>query len=140
MEFMMKQQIGSCYVTTTAGVDRLKFDWGIIHMLCEEQVTGGKTMSFGSVLLQPGKGHIRHNHPDADEVIYVVSGEAEQMLDDQDPITIKAGDCLWIPKGVYHSTINKGTEPIHLIVVYAPAGSEQALRQDPNVNITPAQA
>ena len=133
----MVKKIGTCTVTTTNDVDKLEFDWGIIHMLSEESVTGGKTMSFGSVLLQPGKGHIRHNHPTADEIIYVVSGEADQMLDDEAPIRITAGDCIWIPKGVYHSTVNVGTEPIHLIVVYAPAGDEQALRQDPDVKITP---
>lgn len=129
--------IGTCHITTTEDTDKLEFDWGVIHMLCEEQVTGGKTMSFGSVVLQPGQGHIRHNHPTADEVIYVVSGEADQMLDDKDTVRVKSGDCIWIPKGVYHSTVNTSDEPIHLIVVYAPAGAEQVLREDPSVKITP---
>ena len=133
----MKKELGSCYITTTDDVDKLEFDWGAIHMLCDERVTGGKSMSFGHVVLELGKGHIRHNHPDADEVIYVVSGEADQMLDDKEPVRVKAGDCMWIPKGVYHSTINKGNEPTHLIVVYAPAGAEAPLRTAPDVKITP---
>lgn len=131
------QKLGTCFITTTDDVEKLEFDWGIIHMLAQEKVTGGKTFSFGHVVLQPGKGHVRHNHPTADEVIYVVSGEAEQMLDDEEPVMIKPGDCIWIPQGVYHSTINKGSEPIHLIVVYAPAGAEGVLWEDPNVTITP---
>ncbi len=131
------QTIGRCHVTTKKDVDKLEFDWGIIHMLAYEGATGGKTFSFGVVELQPGKGHIRHNHPTADEVIYVVSGEADQMLDDEEPIRIQAGDCIWIPRGIYHSTINRSTEPIQLIVVYSPAGAEQALWEDPNVKITP---
>ena len=130
------QTIGRCHVTTKQDVDKLEFDWGIVHMLAHEDATGGNTFSFGVVELQPGKGHIRHNHPTADEVIYVVSGEADQMLDDEEPIRIQAGDCIWIPKGVYHSTINRSDEPIQLIVVYAPAGAEQALWEDPNVTIT----
>lgn len=136
----MVQKIGSCFITDTDSVDSLAFDWGVIHMLAEERVTGGTTFSFGHVVLQPGQGHIRHNHPTADEVIYVVSGEADQMLDDQAPVRVKAGDSIWIPKGVYHSTINRSSEPIVLVVVYAPAGAEQALREDPNVRITPAKA
>ncbi|MCI0713708.1 MAG: cupin domain-containing protein [Chloroflexi bacterium] len=128
--------IGSCHITTTNDTDKIEFDWGVIHLLCEEPVTGGKTMSFGSVVLQAGQGHIRHNHPTADEIIYVVSGEADQMLDDEEPVRVKAGDCIWIPQGVYHSTINRSDEPIHLIVVYAPAGAEQVLREDPTVKIT----
>ncbi len=133
------QTIGRCSVTTSSDVDTLTFNWGTIHMLATEQVTSGKTFSFGHVVLNPGQGHVRHNHPTADEVIYVLSGEADQMLDDQPPVPIKAGDCIWIPQGIYHSTINTGPEPIRLIVVYAPAGAEQVLWSDPAVTVTPPQ-
>ena len=133
------QKIGNCFITQEQDVDKLEFDWGVIHMLAREEVTGGKTFSFGHVVLKPGQGHVRHNHPTADEVIYVLSGEADQMLDDQPAVPVRAGACIWIPQGVYHSTINTGTEPVHLIVVYAPAGAEQVLWDDPNVRITPAE-
>ena len=132
------QKIGTCTVTTTDDVDKLEFDWGVIHMLSEESVTGGQSFSFGHVVLAKGKGHVRHNHPTADEVIYVVSGEGDQMLDDAGTVKVTAGDCIWIPKGVYHSTVNIGDEPMVLLVVYAPAGAEQVLREDPTVKITPA--
>lgn len=131
------QKIGTCTITTERDVETLQFDWGIIHMLAHEQITGGKTFSFGHVILQPGQGHTRHNHPTADEVIYVLAGAADQMLDDQPAVPVRAGDCIWIPQGVYHSTINTGAEPVQLIVVYAPAGAEQVLWADPNVTITP---
>lgn len=134
------QKIGECLVTTQKDVDRLEFDWGVIHMLARENLTGSSSFSFGHVVLQPGKGHIRHNHPTADEVIYVLSGEADQMLDDQPAVPVRAGDCIWIPKGVYHSTINTGSDPLTLIVVYSPAGAEQVLWDDPAVSITPPQA
>ncbi len=126
---------GDCFITTEADVDSLVFDWGTIHMLCEERVTGAKSISFGTVVLEQGKGHIRHNHPDADEIIFFVSGEGDQMVNDDVPQRCKAGACIWIPKGIYHSTINRGDGPLHLVVAYIPAGSEQALRQDPAVKI-----
>lgn len=129
------KRAGSCTVTRSEDVDTLVFDWGKIHMLSEENVTGAASFSFGLVELAAGRGHVRHNHPDADEVIYVLSGEGEQMLDDKETVQVKTGDCIWIPKGVYHSTVNRGEEPMRLIVVYAPAGAEQALREDPNVSI-----
>ena len=132
------KKIGTCVVTRNEDVDKLAFDWGVIRMLSEEQVTGAKTFSFGFVELAEGKGHIRHNHPTADEIIYVLEGEGDQMLDDKDTVRVTAGDCIWIPMGVYHSTVNQGSGPMKLIVVYAPAGAEQALREDPAVTITPA--
>ena len=133
------QKIGNCFIATENDVDKLEFNWGVIHILAKESMTGSGTFSFGHVVLQPGQGHVRHNHPTADEVIYVLSGEADQMLDDEPAVKVKPGDCIWIPKAVYHSTINKGSEPVILIVVYAPAGAEQALWDDPNVKITQSQ-
>ncbi len=133
------KDFGNGYITDQNDVDTLNFDWGTIHMLAEEAVTGGKTFSFGHVLLAPGKGHVRHNHPEADEVIYCIKGSGTQMIDDKDPIALKPGDCCWIPMGVYHSTVNNSNrDPLELVVVYAPAGAEQALRDLPEVEITPA--
>lgn len=56
---------------------------------------------MGIVNLKSGKGHSRHNHPDEEEVIYVVSGDGE-------PMKVTAGMCIHIPVGVYHSTVNTG--------------------------------
>jgi oxalate decarboxylase/phosphoglucose isomerase-like protein (cupin superfamily) len=131
------KQVGTCAVTRNEDVDQLKFDWGVIRMLSEQSVTGATSFSFGYVELAEGKGHVRHNHPTADEIIYVLSGEGDQMLEDMDTVRVSAGDCIWIPKGIYHSTVNRGKGPMRLVVVYAPAGAEQALREDPSVEITP---
>jgi oxalate decarboxylase/phosphoglucose isomerase-like protein (cupin superfamily) len=130
--------IGRCKVTRKEDVDQLVFDWGKLNFLSDEPTTGAKSFSFGVVELAVDKGHVRHNHPGVDEIIYVVSGEGDQMLDDQEPVRVKAGDAIWIPKDIFHSTINLGNEPMKLIVVYSPAGAEQALRQDPSVNIISA--
>jgi oxalate decarboxylase/phosphoglucose isomerase-like protein (cupin superfamily) len=130
--------IGHCKITRKEDVDQLEFDWGKLNFLSDEPTTGAKSFSFGVVELAVGKGHTRHNHPGVDEIIYVVSGEGDQMLDDQEPVRVKAGDSIWIPKDIYHSTINRGSEAMKLIVVYSPAGPEQLLRQDPAVKITSA--
>jgi oxalate decarboxylase/phosphoglucose isomerase-like protein (cupin superfamily) len=132
------QTIGRCKITGNEDVDELVFDWGRIRFLSDESTTGATSFSFGVVSLSVGKGHIRHNHPGVDEIIYVVSGEGDQMLDDQESVRVRAGDSIWIPKDIYHSTINRGLEPMKLIVVYSPAGAEQALRLDPAVTIIPA--
>jgi oxalate decarboxylase/phosphoglucose isomerase-like protein (cupin superfamily) len=131
-------QLGRGCITTEQDVDRIVFDWGTIHFLCEERVTGAKSISFGTVLLEPGKGHTRHNHPDADEIIFFVSGEGEQMVDDQPAVRCQGGACVWIPKDVYHSTINTGSGPLLLVVAYVPAGSEQVLYSMPDAKVIPA--
>ncbi len=40
----------------------LVFDWGTIKWLSEVRITGSG-IAAGVVILEPGKGHTRHNHP-----------------------------------------------------------------------------
>lgn len=67
---------------------------------------------MGVVLLQPGKGHARHNHPGTEEILYVVSGQGKQMIDIEgetwEPLSA-AGDLVHIPPyfprpAVFHET------------------------------------
>ncbi|MGH7553687.1 MAG: cupin domain-containing protein [Longimicrobiales bacterium] len=134
---MAMQQIGSCWVVYGDDVETLSFDWGNVKLLSTPACAGGETMTFGFVVLEPGKGHARHNHPDADEILFIVSGEGDQMLDDQAPVRVRPGASIYVPRGVYHSTMNTGWEPLRFVVVYAPAGTEKVLRALPDVRIVP---
>ena len=117
-------------------VESLVFDWGVLKWMVTPDVTGAERMSCGVVQLEPGKGHERHNHPEAEEMLYVVRGEGEQEIGDQTR-EIQTGDMLYIPKGVYHGTINTGWEPLVLIAVYAPPGPEDILRELPDAETVP---
>lgn len=61
------------------------------------------------VSLKPGVLFPRHSHP-GEEVIYVLKGTWVYELDGQPPITVKAGEVLFVPDGVVHSARNIGTE------------------------------
>jgi oxalate decarboxylase/phosphoglucose isomerase-like protein (cupin superfamily) len=120
-----------------AEVETQVFDWGTIKWLSEPGVTNAECFSMGVVLLQPGKGHARHNHPGTEEVLYVVSGQGEQMIDinGEKWDAVRAGDLVHIPPDVFHATINTGWEPLKLIAVYSPPGAEALLRQLPGCRI-----
>lgn len=123
-----------------ADVETQVFDWGTIKWLSEPRVTNTKRFALGVVLLQPGKGHVRHNHPGCEEILYVVSGEGNQMIDidGEKWQPIVAGDLVHIPPDIFHATINTGWEPLKLIAVYDPPGPEALLRQLPECRILPA--
>lgn len=57
--------------------------------------------------IDPGKTAPQHRHP-GEEIIYVLEGTLEYRLDGRPPVTIKAGDVLFIPAGVVHSATNVG--------------------------------
>jgi oxalate decarboxylase/phosphoglucose isomerase-like protein (cupin superfamily) len=121
-------------------VETMVFDWGTIKWLSEIRVTGSG-VAAGVVILEPGKGHTRHNHPGSEEVLYYISGEGEQMVEDAEGRPtwrhVRAGDMTYIPEGVYHGTENTGWEPMRLLAVYSPGGPEAILRQLPDCVVLP---
>lgn len=50
----------------------------------------------------------KHAHPGV-EVAYVIDGTFEYQLEGQPPVTLKAGDSLYIPAGTAHVAKNIGT-------------------------------
>ena len=50
----------------------------------------------------------RHSHPGA-EVAYVLEGTLEYQLEGQPPVTLKAGEALFIPAGTIHAAKNVGS-------------------------------
>lgn len=108
------------------------FDWGAIKWFVTPELTEGAGITFGEVVLQPGRGHDRHNHPESEEILYVLSGEGKQMLDDREPFDVKPGDTIYVPTGVFHSTRNTGWEPMRLLALYNPGGPEKVLEGLPD--------
>jgi oxalate decarboxylase/phosphoglucose isomerase-like protein (cupin superfamily) len=108
------------------------FDWGAIKWFVTPELTEGAGITFGEVVLQPGRGHDRHNHPESEEILYVLSGDGEQMLDDHEPFAVKPGDTIYVPTGVFHSTRNTGWEPMRLLALYNPGGPEKVLEGLPD--------
>lgn len=120
-------------------VETMRFDWGTIKWLSEPRTTSTDRFTMGVVVLEPGKGHARHNHPGCEEILYVVSGQGRQMIDiggeRWEPIA--AGDVVHIPPDIFHSTTNTGWEPLKMVAVYSPPGPETFLRTLPGCRILP---
>jgi oxalate decarboxylase/phosphoglucose isomerase-like protein (cupin superfamily) len=114
------------------------FDWGSIKWFVSPESAEGAGMTFGEVVLQPGKGHDRHNHPESEEILYVLSGEGEQMLDDGEPFQVRPGDTIYVPTAMFHSTKNTGWQTMRLLAVYNPGGPEKALEGLPDFQEVPA--
>ena len=56
----------------------------------------------------PGAAAPRHSHP-GEELVYVVEGVLEYQLDGRPPVTLKAGEVLFIPYGTIHAVKNVGS-------------------------------
>jgi quercetin dioxygenase-like cupin family protein len=65
----------------------------------------------------PGAAFARHTHP-GEEVAYVLEGKVEYQFDGQAPVTLKAGDSLFIPSGTVHLARNAGTTNASELATY----------------------
>ena len=116
------------------------FDWGRLNWLSEPKVTAAERFSAGRVLLEPGKGHERHNHPYSEEILYVVRGRGVQTVELPEGTLeqeIGPGTLVHIPTAIFHSTINSGDGPMEMVAIYAPFGPEAELRQLDGVRLEP---
>lgn len=119
-------------------VTTMTFEWGSIKWFVTPEQVSDAASSMGEVIVNPGRGHARHNHPNSEEIIYVISGEGLQMVGDKEPFHIGEGDAVHIPTAVYHSTVNTSWRPLRLIVTYVPGGAEQELLAAPDFALIPA--
>ena len=55
----------------------------------------------------PGAAFGRHRHP-GEEIVNVLEGSLEYQVEGKAPVTLKAGDVLFVPAGVIHSAKNVG--------------------------------
>jgi quercetin dioxygenase-like cupin family protein len=65
----------------------------------------------------PGVFAARHSHP-GEEIAYVIEGTLEYSLDGRTPVTLSAGQSLFIPSGVVHSARNVGAGKASELATY----------------------
>ena len=56
----------------------------------------------------PGVVAPNHSHP-GEEIIYVIEGTLEYQVEGKPPVTLKAGEVLFIPYGTNHAAKNVGS-------------------------------
>jgi quercetin dioxygenase-like cupin family protein len=67
--------------------------------------------------IEPGVLAARHTHP-GEEIIYVLQGSLEYQVEGKAPVTLKAGDVLFIPIGTIHSAKNVGSGTASELATY----------------------
>jgi quercetin dioxygenase-like cupin family protein len=67
--------------------------------------------------LAPGVAFGRHTHP-GEEIIYVLAGTIVYDVEGKPPVTLKAGDVLFIPAGTVHAARNVGNDTASELATY----------------------
>jgi len=97
------------------------FDWGFVEWIYEPDDTDSfNVMSIGIYTIFPGKRQKRHIHYGDEQLLYVLSGHGDQIIDDKSSFK-DPGDIFHIEAGSVHETVNTGEEVLKELVISIPA-------------------
>ena len=129
---------------TASEMELEQLPWGPHEWLCRPGITDAKQLLLVRVHMPPGQGHAFHRHPAMEEIIYVISGRAEQWVDTVSR-HLAPGESAHIPRDVVHGTYNAGDETLVFLAILSPAILEgptvvDASHEEPWASLRPASA
>jgi quercetin dioxygenase-like cupin family protein len=86
-------------------------------LLQHDLIAPGREVVQVRVDFAPGVGFPSHSHP-GEEIAYVIEGVLEYQLEGKPPVTLKAGESLFIPAGTVHSAKNIGNSNAAELATY----------------------
>lgn len=88
--------------------------------LCRPDIVPCNQLLLVRATLDPGRCHPFHHHPNREEIIYILSGQAEQWCGRERRL-LRAGEMVLIPPGEVHGTYNPHPEPVIFLAILAPS-------------------
>jgi quercetin dioxygenase-like cupin family protein len=119
---IMCQEKALCFVTS----DEMSVEvlpWGPHEWLCRPELTAAEQLMLVRVRMPPGKAHAFHRHPAMEEIIYVISGRAEQWVGHNSRL-LGTGEIAHIPRNVVHGTYNTSDDTLVFLAILSPAKFE----------------
>jgi quercetin dioxygenase-like cupin family protein len=94
----------------------------IVSNVINKADTGARRIILLSAELPPGKVHLLHRHPNAEQIMYVLEGSC-LALSEGEPVRLNEGDAVFIAQGEWHGVRNDTDQPAVTLVIYAGAGT-----------------
>ena len=105
---------------TTADALRIESPWTIEEWLCRGELVNNEHLLLVRANMEPHRSHPFHTHPCQEELIYILSGRAEQWVEKERRI-LNPGDMAFIPMGKPHGTFNPFPEKLVFLAILSPA-------------------
>lgn len=111
------------FVTAAEKVDVIS-PWTLEEWLCRSDVVPNKELLMVRANMEAGRCHPFHTHPTREEIIYILSGRAEQWIGREHRI-LAPGEMVLIPKGEPHGTYNPFHERLVFLAILSPANAPE---------------
>jgi mannose-6-phosphate isomerase-like protein (cupin superfamily) len=86
------------------------------YFLVDPKDSPSQRLTMGHTTIYPTGTTTGHTHDNMEEVYYVISGEGVMVVG-EDEFEIKPGDGLYVPPGAFHTTYQKGNQPLTVLWV-----------------------
>jgi quercetin dioxygenase-like cupin family protein len=94
----------------------------IVKTIINADDAGARGIILLSSELPPGKVHLLHRHPNAEQIMYVLEGSC-LALSEGEPVRLNEGAAVFIAQGEWHGVRNDTDEPAVTLVIYSGAGT-----------------
>jgi Uncharacterized conserved protein, contains double-stranded beta-helix domain len=111
------------FVTAAEKVDFVS-PWTLEEWLCRSDIVPNRELLMVRANMEPGRSHPFHTHPTREEIIYVLSGRAEQWIGREHRV-LGPGEMVLIPKGEVHGTYNPFRERLVFLAILSPAAAAE---------------
>lgn len=91
------------------------------NTLFREVVATGVHSQVVVMSIPPGGEIGEETHDAIDQVLVIVDGEADTVVDGV-AMPVDEGDLILVPAGTRHNVVNRGAQDLRLYTVYAPPG------------------
>ena len=94
----------------------------IVRNVINKDNTGARRVILLTSELPPGKVHLLHRHPNAEQIMYVLEGSCLALSEDE-PVRLNESDAVYIVQGEWHGVRNDTDRSAVTLVIYAGAGT-----------------
>jgi len=94
----------------------------IVRNVVNKDATGARRIILLSSEFPPGKVHLLHRHPNAEQIMYVLEGSC-LALSESEPVRLEEGDAVFIAQGEWHGVRKDTDQPAVTLVIYSGAGN-----------------
>jgi quercetin dioxygenase-like cupin family protein len=85
---------------------------------------GARQLEVVLGVVAKGGGALKHSHPGIEQACYVLEGRARVEVGDDYVDEVGPGDMVFFPANVAHVFTTISTEPVKVLVIYAPPYAE----------------
>ena len=111
------------FVTAAEKVD-FNSPWTLEEWFSRRDIVDNEHLMLVRANMEAGRCHPFHTHPTREEIIYILSGRAEQWVGSEQRI-LGPGEMAFIPMGEPHGTFNPFREQLVFLAILSPANAAE---------------